>query len=171
LKIHPAADIFPMMNDEELQDLATDIEANGLIHPIIIDEDEQVIDGRNRLAACKIAKVKPTFEKLNGQEPLAYIVSANLNRRNLTKGQQAIVYAFIYPEPGVGGRGKKGTYNKQGFGHDRLTRARTVLRHSRNLAQTVLKGTTSLDDALTIVHEEERRNNSIDARKPLAAEG
>jgi hypothetical protein len=45
-----------------------------------------IVDGRNRLAACKIADVKPTFEKLNGQDPLAYIVSANLARRNLTKG-------------------------------------------------------------------------------------
>src|SRR6516165_3714670 len=36
---------------------------------------------------------------------LAYIVSANLNRRNLTKGQQAMALAMIYPEP-ARGRGK-----------------------------------------------------------------
>src|SRR5271155_5626926 len=104
MKVHPAADIFPIMSDEELKDLAADIEANGLIHPVIVDADDQVIDGRNRLAACKLAGVKPTFEKLNGQDPLAYIVSANLARRNLTKGQQAMAYAKIYPE---GKRGAK----------------------------------------------------------------
>jgi hypothetical protein len=155
-----------MMSDDELQDLAVDIEANGLIHPIIIDEDEQIIDGRNRLAACKIAKVKPTFEKLNGQNPLAYIVSANLNRRNLTKGQQAMAFAFIYPEGEKGGRGKKSerVVETTTLSRSRITQARYVLRHSPKLAEAVLKGTTKLDDALSIVREEERRSNSAETK-------
>jgi hypothetical protein len=66
------------------------------------------IDGRNRLAACKIAGVEPRFEKLNGADPAAYIVSSNLKRRNLKKGQQAMALAMIYPTPEKGGRGKKG---------------------------------------------------------------
>jgi hypothetical protein len=40
------------------------------------------------------------------QDPAASIFSANLARRNLTKGQQAIAVAMLYPEPGnaVGAR-------------------------------------------------------------------
>jgi hypothetical protein len=106
-KVHPAADIFPMMSDAELQELAADIAQNGLIHSIITDNDDQIVDGRNRLKACKMAGVEPRFEKLNGQDPLAYIVSVNLRRRNLTKGQQAMALAMIYPELGQHGRGKK----------------------------------------------------------------
>jgi hypothetical protein len=40
--------------------------------------------------------VEPRFEPLNGRDPVAYIVSANLARRNLTKGQQAMALAMIY---------------------------------------------------------------------------
>src|SRR6476646_7445682 len=35
-KVHPAADVFPMMSDEELDALAKDIEENGLREPIKI---------------------------------------------------------------------------------------------------------------------------------------
>jgi hypothetical protein len=44
------------------------------------------------------SKVEPRFEKLNGHDALAYIVSANLARRNLTNGQQAMALAMIYPK-------------------------------------------------------------------------
>jgi hypothetical protein len=40
-------------------------------------------------------------------DPIPFIVSANLERRNLTKGQRAMAMAMIYPEPEKGGRGKK----------------------------------------------------------------
>ena len=107
LPVHPAADIFPMMSEEELVDLAEDIKANGLVHPLIIDAAGQLIDGRNRLAACKLAGVEPRFEQLNGRDPLAYIASANLKRRNLTKGQQAMALAMIYPEARSAGAAKR----------------------------------------------------------------
>src|SRR6516162_8080548 len=105
MKIHPVADLFPMMPDEELAELAEDIKANGLIHPIITDDQGQLIDGRNRLKACKLAKIEPRFETLDGQNVVAYIFSANIGRRNLTKGQRAMLVAKICPEPEKGGRG------------------------------------------------------------------
>ena len=144
MKIHAAADLFPMMPEEELQELARDIAANGLIHPIVLDDQKQVVDGRNRLAACKIAQVEPRFEQLNGRDPLAYIVSANLARRNLTKGQQAMALAMIYPDPEKGGRAKKSNAINSavsaGFSSRRLNAARSVLRQSRDLAESVVKG-------------------------------
>jgi ParB-like nuclease domain len=102
MKVHPAADVFPMMSEEELADLAQDIKTNGQMLPIIVDKDNLLIDGRNRLAACKLAEIEPRFESLNGHDPLAYIASANLKRRNLTKGQQAMALAMLYPEKRAG---------------------------------------------------------------------
>jgi len=126
MKIHPLAEMFPMMPDDELAELAEDIRENGLLHPIILDADGQLIDGRNRLAACKLANVEPRFEELSGHDPRAFIVSANLERRNLSKGQQAMVLAHIYPEPEKGGRGKNVESRKAavsaGFSARRLLR-------------------------------------------------
>jgi len=161
MNIHPHADIFPMMTPEELQELADDIAANGLLHPIVIDGNGTLIDGRNRLRACEIAGVEPTFEPLNGQDPAAFIVSANLARRNLSKGQQAIALAMIYPEPEKGGRGKNRKETLQ-FSKMRLSQARAVLAHSRALAEAVLAKHTSLDQALATVEDEERAGQSID---------
>jgi ParB-like chromosome segregation protein Spo0J len=49
--VHPVANLFPMLPDDELQELADDIRANGLQHPIVLDKDGVLIDGRNRWAA------------------------------------------------------------------------------------------------------------------------
>jgi hypothetical protein len=56
IKVHPAADLFPMMSPEELKALGEDIKANGLRMPIETwfdekAEEEWLIDGRNRLDA------------------------------------------------------------------------------------------------------------------------
>jgi hypothetical protein len=170
LSVHPAADLFPMMTADELQELAADIGANGLMFPIMMDYAGKVlIDGRNRLEACKIAKVEPVFDKLgDGEDPLAYIASVNLMRRNLTKGQKAIALAMIFPEAESGGRGKKSAAANSavsaGFSARRLNEAQTVLRHSRSLAESVLRGPKTLDDALTEVKQAQQYQHSDEAK-------
>jgi hypothetical protein len=64
-------------------------------------------------------------------------------RRNLTKGQQAMALAMIYPEP-ERGRGKKDAAKKEvesvSFSYSRVKQTRSVLRTSRDLAESVVKG-------------------------------
>src|SRR4051794_7976795 len=139
VKVHPMAAIFPMLPDDELAELAEDIRANGLLHPIIVDDDGELIDGRNRLAACKIAGVEPQYRIVRAEDALAYIASANLNRRHLNKGQQAMALAMIYPDGGKGGRGNTGNpAETAAFSERRLRDARALLRHSRAMAEDVL---------------------------------
>jgi hypothetical protein len=58
LKIHPAADLFPLMSPEELRVLGKDIGANGLTSPIVLWRDQSgivfLLDGRNRLDAIEL---------------------------------------------------------------------------------------------------------------------
>jgi hypothetical protein len=69
--------------------------------------DGVLLDGRNRLAACKLANVEPVFMELpDDQDPLDYIDDMD-ERRNVSKGQRAMVRAIRYPETSKGGRGKK----------------------------------------------------------------
>jgi hypothetical protein len=175
MKVHPMADLFPMMADDELADLAEDIKANGLVHAIVLDaEGKTLIDGRNRLKACKMAGVEPRFQRLNGEAEAAFIVSANLERRNLSKGQQAMARAFIHPEP-ERGRGKKDAAKKDAetssFSYRRVQQARLVLRHSPERARAVLAGTLPLDAALAAVEAERKQASSDEAlRATLQAE-
>jgi hypothetical protein len=68
-KVHPAADLFPMLPDDELRKLAEDIKKNGLKEKIVLwspglpklDEKTKrhtnevyLLDGRNRLAAMEL---------------------------------------------------------------------------------------------------------------------
>jgi ParB-like chromosome segregation protein Spo0J len=64
--VHPIADLFPMMTDEELANLAADIKANGLIHPLVVDKNGLLIDGRNRDKACQLAGIEPTTVLFEG---------------------------------------------------------------------------------------------------------
>lgn len=93
-KIHPAADVFPMMADDEIDALAADIKANGLREPIIL-HGSLVLDGRNRLEACRRAQVTPTYREVKTSDPVAYVVSANIHRRHLTTAQRAAIAAEL----------------------------------------------------------------------------
>lgn len=96
-KNHPASELFPMMPAPELKELADDIKAKGLIHPIILLH-EQVLDGRNRLKACGMADVQPRFEIYSDERsPVEYVLSANLKRRNLEKSQCAAIATNALP--------------------------------------------------------------------------
>ena len=118
-KVHPAADVFPMMDDTELAALGEDIEENGLRDPIkllrtgkekkapefgdnVFTQPVVILDGRNRLEAMERAgwnldgcRVK--WQYVNGSrgpfppnfDAVAYVISANIKRRHLTKAQQA----------------------------------------------------------------------------------
>jgi transposase len=57
LKVHPAADLFPRMSEDELRELGEDIKANGLRSPIVLTDD-MLLDGRNRLDAMELVGVK-----------------------------------------------------------------------------------------------------------------
>jgi hypothetical protein len=96
-EIHPVAMMFPEMSDGELAELANDIKENGLIEPIWTHADK-VIDGRNRLAACQIAGVEPTFREWKGNGSLVgFVMSLNLHRRHLTASQKATLAVEIKP--------------------------------------------------------------------------
>jgi ParB-like nuclease domain len=150
--VHPIADLFPMMTEEELANLAADIKANGLIHPIVVDKDGLVIDGRNRVRACEIAGIEPATVLFEGDDFRAYIISSNIARRHMSKGQQAMAVAMVYPEPEKTTHGKKSETKllletKTNFSGARLSQARTVLACSTDLARAVLAGTKALDAA------------------------
>lgn len=90
MQYHEVANLFPLLPPEQLQELATDIAAHGLVHPIIVHEGK-ILDGRNRYQACLLANIPPRFEPFIGTSPLHFIISTNLHRRHLTSSQRATI--------------------------------------------------------------------------------
>lgn len=93
-KYHELANIFPLIEGEEFEKLVDDIQANGLLNPIVLYEG-QILDGRNRYNACQQAGVQPLFVEYDGDSPREYVLSLNLTRRHLTESQRALVGAKL----------------------------------------------------------------------------
>ncbi len=93
--VHPFAAIFPMMEDDAFKELVADINEHGCRESIIIWKD-QLVDGRNRLNACKQLRLKPVTKILDSNaDPEAFILSHNLHRRHLSESQRAMVGARL----------------------------------------------------------------------------
>jgi hypothetical protein len=101
LKFHELANTFPLIDEEQTQELADDIKKRGLIEPLVLYE-EAILYGRNRYNAAKLAgyKLKPDDvvlfeEEYDGQDPVAFVISRNIRRRHLTVGQRSTVAAEL----------------------------------------------------------------------------
>jgi hypothetical protein len=167
LGAHPAANLFPMMTGPALDELMDDIKANGLINPITLDRDGRIIDGRNRHKACLLAGVEPRFESWDGSDALAFVVSLNVKRRNLTKPQLAIAAARAWAQAEAAGEvrphGGDRTASDEnrhliqeprkhfadlfGVSQDYARMARVVLAYSEPLTAQVSAGEVALEAA------------------------
>jgi len=96
LETHKFADIFPMIGDDELENLKEDIKEYGLLEPIIMYEGK-ILDGRNRYRASKEIGIEPKFEEYKGDTPLEYVLSLNLKRRHLTQSQASVIALEVLP--------------------------------------------------------------------------
>ncbi len=185
---HPACLLFPKLGDAELQELAADIREHGLRNPIVL-YNGKILDGRNRLAACKIAKVKPRFVKWTGiGSPVDWVISENLMRRHLTSSQRAVVAHDLLPllereakerqrlSPGRGAKVAKklAEYSKNGSGKSsqiaaRLTRTnsayveaiKSVARIAPDLLDGIRSGILKVPDAMILAQLPKRRRQKI----------
>ena len=96
LRVHPAAEMFPLMTESEFKILCEDIEKHDDIREPVAIWKDQLLDGRNRLDAIEAVGL-PIFDEALGsgellvlardvsdQDPYDYVISANMARRHLT---------------------------------------------------------------------------------------
>lgn len=94
LTFHPLAELFPLLEGAEFDDLVADVAAHGICEPITVYEG-QIVDGRNRFLVCqKLGIVCPT-RQFDGKtsDLLNCVLSANLFRRHLNESQRAMAAA------------------------------------------------------------------------------
>jgi hypothetical protein len=159
MPVHPLADLFPLMPDDELVELADDIKAHGLRNALVRDPQGQLLDGRNRLKACEMVGVLPRFETYEG-DPIAFIWSINDRRRHMTKGQRAMVEALADPE---GHQGQQLHVKNTEVNANYLSRARTVRRHAPDLVEGVRIGKVPLAEAYEVARRNKEASESAEA--------
>ena len=143
LTFHPIADLFPLMQGTDFDDLVEDIREHGLLEPIWLYEGK-ILDGRNRWRACQVAGVEPVTRLYEGGDPVGFAVSLNLCRRHLNESQRAMVGANIANI----NRGDVGKNHKKSDGQICLSESATKLnvseRSIKTARQVYNKGTPEL---------------------------
>ena len=142
LRAHPAAELLPMLSDDELAQLADDIRVNGQRDPILVwmDADGRtwLLDGRNRREACKLAGVEPQVVFNTGSEisdPQAFVLSKNVLRRNLTQAQRAMAIVML----GDNNLSVRKLAEESGTSRELVRQAKLIHGHDQRLAAQVLR--------------------------------
>lgn len=97
MKISPLALIFPSIEGADFAALVDGIKKNGLINPIVINDQDEILDGRNRYKACLEAGVEPRFEIFEGDKAAqqTYVKETNITRRHLSVAERALIAAKL----------------------------------------------------------------------------
>jgi ParB-like chromosome segregation protein Spo0J len=188
-ELHHLSGLFPPMSDAEFAALKADIEAHGQRVPIVIHEGA-ILDGAHRHRVCMEIGVEPMTAEFDGDDPVAFVLSANLHRRHLTPGQQAAIVASAQDwgrAQTVGGDGSNQHKSKaatfpdssgprdtvasraaQSGASERTQRmADTVAKASPELAKQVVLGTVSLPQALRQITPADPEQAAPAARDPV----
>src|SRR5215213_9656463 len=93
IKINPEySKLVNPLSNAEYEALKSSISNKGLHLPIIINQDNVILDGHNRLKICQELGIEPKFEVKEFHDPLQekeFVIEVNLKRRHLNNFQIA----------------------------------------------------------------------------------
>jgi N6-adenosine-specific RNA methylase IME4 len=92
LTFHPLVEIFPPMERTAFTAFVRDIQEHGIREPITTYRG-QILDGRNRFFAAEQLGIECPTREYTGDNPLAFVISMNLQRRQLSESQRAMAAA------------------------------------------------------------------------------
>lgn len=88
-EVHPLADLFPLVEGQEYEDLRTSVRENGVVNRVTLYQGK-ILDGRNRMRAAIAEGVHvPTHNLPDDADPVAFVLSQNIMRRHLTPHDRA----------------------------------------------------------------------------------
>jgi hypothetical protein len=138
LPFHPLADIFPLIEGRDFDELVASIKASNGPHENIILHEGMILDGRNRARACEVLGLKPNYSVLPATiDPLTFVLDRNLHRRHLDDRQRASVAGKIAnlsrggdrSKPPIGGLSVEKSAEVLNVAPRQVERARVVHQH------------------------------------------
>lgn len=106
--VHPAADLFPLIEGHEFDRLVESIREHGIQNPVVFNRDADgnavLLDGRNRLRAAERLKEQgiavnvpvTTFPGMAGITEAEWVEAQNIDRRHLTEDARAMLAASLH---------------------------------------------------------------------------
>lgn len=175
IKVHPAADVFPMHDGPEYEELREDIRRNGVRVRPVIDSDGLLVDGRNRVRACAELGLKVEFDSLPPDiDPLDFVISANIKRRHLSASQKAMfAEAVANLRPGrpnksgsTAGLTQAQAAERFGVSERSIREARIVREHAApEVIDAVQQGKLSVDAAAKLAQLPKAKQKAIYERE------
>lgn len=169
---HPLAQALPMLGEEDYGRLRESIRTHGQIESIVL-MGEMVVDGRNRLKACRELGLSPATVQYRGSVPVEdYIWAKNVARRHMTDDQKAaaVMRWEEYEKRQAKerkklsqGRGQKGPVispdvkggdardklaERAGVAQNKIRQAMLVKKHDEKLLEQVERGEVTLAGAV-----------------------
>lgn len=100
--------VMPPLSAEEYQELYEDIKANGVMVPIVVDEDEVIVDGHHRAKIAAELGIPCPEEMIAGKsesEKRNMAFTLNLKRRHLNREQRrALIAESLKADPQLSNR-------------------------------------------------------------------
>lgn len=175
-EVHPAAEVWPMLAEADLADLAASIKEHGLLDPLTLDPEGRLLDGRNRLAACSIAEKEPTFVVYDG-DPVLFVIAKNSDRRHMSTGARAMAAAVGLADDGrrQNGRWRRGSVAINGSVNSawqqRMNEAGLVIDFcSPDEVRKVIAGGIALDTAYKAAKAHKEASASYEVRRAALGE-
>lgn len=153
--VHPYADQYPMLDDDELAALADSIAEQGQLSPVVVTPDGLILDGRNRWAACNMLGIDCAAVTVTA-DPESWadlVIASNSTRRHMSTGARAMADALVLQ---VAGRRRDGRWARGTILDDRpissgeqkaLKQCGVVLDYAPGLATQVRDGALTLNAA------------------------
>jgi hypothetical protein len=163
IKIHPAADLFPLMSKDELVVLGHDILENGLKTPIAMwaagdneaHEKFMLLDGRNRLDAMELAGWDTVEQDTEGAWKIKEHLGGSSHLALGGRGGSPVVYLYEYQaglSMPLGSPGKAKKFRKPGvdpwqYVHSvNIARRHLMPKLKRDLISKLVKANPSKSD-------------------------
>lgn len=181
LSFHPYANEFPMASEDELVALAESIATVGLINPVVVTPDGLVLDGRNRIEACKRAGVEVRTEIREGSDDdyKEFVIGVNTTgrRESMTVQIAAASTALVLGEERrKNGRWQYGQLNSQGLGNSKIAEREAIRQCGlildtlgRGALREVRDGTASLNSVYERAIEAREKERLEHERRELEA--